>query len=88
MTANDLPAYSSVGQEDDKLIRDFCPLVWNRLGQLGLTVLDTRLARAETKGLVGRPDLGSPGTSVIKRIVGEIRPWPANLPKGLATRLS
>jgi hypothetical protein len=73
VTADDLPAPASVAQDDDKLIQDFRQLVWSRLGQLGLAILDARLAGEETKSLVGRPDLGSPGTSVIKRIVGEVK---------------
>jgi hypothetical protein len=36
-------------------------------------VLDARLARQETKSLIGRPDLGSPGKYVIKRVVQEIK---------------
>jgi hypothetical protein len=40
---------------------------------LGIAVLDARLQGEETKGLVGREDLGSPGRFVIKRVVQEIK---------------
>jgi hypothetical protein len=40
---------------------------------LGIAVLDARLLGQETKSLVGRPDLGYPGRSVIKRAVQEIK---------------
>ncbi len=59
--------------EEGKVIDDFRQLVWNRLGELGIAVLDARLAGEETKSLVGREDLGSPGRFVIKRIVQEIK---------------
>ena len=58
---------------EEKVIEDFRQLVWNRLGELGIAVLDARLAGEETKSLVGREDLGSPGRFVIKRVVGEIK---------------
>jgi hypothetical protein len=73
VTADDLPAPASTGQQDDKLIQDFRQLVQARLGELGIAVLDARLAGEETKSLVGRPDLGSPGRYVIKRTVQEIK---------------
>jgi hypothetical protein len=73
VTADDLPARWSPGQEDDKLVRDFRQLVQTRLGELGIAVLDARLQGQETKSLVGRPDLGSPGKYVIKRVVLEIK---------------
>ena len=58
---------------EEKVIEDFRQLVWNRLGQLGIAVLDARLAGEETKSLVGREDLGSPGRFVVKRVVGEVK---------------
>jgi hypothetical protein len=61
------------GQDDERLIDDFRQLVSNRLGQLGIAVLDARLAGLETKSLVGRQDLGSPGRFVIKRVVQEVK---------------
>jgi hypothetical protein len=61
------------GDEDERLIDDFRHLVRQRLGQLGLAVFDAHLAGQETKSLVGREDLGSPGRFVIKRVVGEIK---------------
>ena len=58
---------------EEKVIADFRQLVWNRLGELGIAVLDARLAGEETKSLVGREDLGSPGRFVIKRVVAEVK---------------
>jgi hypothetical protein len=66
----DLPGRMS---EDDQMIQDFRHLVQNRLGQLGVAVLDARLADEETKSLVGRPDLGSPNLYAIKQAVKEIK---------------
>lgn len=60
-------------KDDEQLIDDFRRLVRSRLGELGLAVLDVRLAGEETRSLVGRADLGSPGRSVIKRVVGEVK---------------
>ncbi len=72
VTADDLPARSP--QDDgEKVVRDFRRLVKRRLGEIGGAVLDTRLAGEETKGLVGRPDLGSPGRFVVKRVVCQIK---------------
>ena len=67
--AADLPG----DEHDERLIDDFRHLVRNRLGHLGLAVFDARLNGQETKSLVGREDLGSPGRFVIKRVVGEIK---------------
>ena len=44
-----------------KVIHDFRRLVRRRLGELGVAVLNVRLAGGEMKSLVGRPDIGSPG---------------------------
>ena len=60
-------------QDDEKVIQDFRKLVRRRLGQLGVAVLDVRLAGGEVKGLVGRPDLGSPGRWGIKNAVQRIK---------------
>lgn len=78
----DLPDRASVAQEDD-MIQEFRRLVWNRLGELGIAVLDARLAGQETKSLVGRPDLGNPGRSVIKRVVQEIKALARQYASGL-----
>ncbi len=67
---------SSVTSDEDggeKVIRDFRKLVRRRLGDIGVAVLDVRLAGGETKGLVGRPDLGSPGKWGVKRTVQQIK---------------
>ena len=79
---DDLPDRTSA-ENDEKVIVDFRRLVRNRLGELGIAVLDARLAGQETKGLVGRADLGSPGRFVIKRIVQQIK----GLAKEYAQRL-
>jgi hypothetical protein len=73
ITAEDLPARSSAPDDDERLIKNFRQLVRRRLGGLGVAVLDARLAGKETKSLVGRPELGSPGKFVIKRIVWQVK---------------
>lgn len=60
-------------QDDESVISDFRQLVQSRLGELGIAVLNARLAGQETKSVVGRADLGSPGRFVIKRVVQEIK---------------
>lgn len=72
VTADDLPS-PSAAERDDRVIDDFRRIVGSRLGELGLTVLDGRLAGEETKSLVGRADLNYPGKYVIKRVVQEIK---------------
>ena len=57
----------------EKVIQDFRRLVKRRLGDIGVAVLDVRLAGGETKGLVGSPSLGSPGRWGIKRTVQQIK---------------
>jgi hypothetical protein len=57
----------------EKVIRDFRRLVRRRLGQLGVAVLDMRLAGGETKSLVGCPALGSPGKWGVKRAVQQLK---------------
>jgi hypothetical protein len=71
--ADDLPAKSWAGADDEKIIRDFRRLVKRRLGDIGLAVLDLRLAGGETKSLVGSPTLGSPGKWIVKRVVCQIK---------------
>ena len=73
VTADELPARASPAQDDDRLIQNFRQVVRSRLGQLGIAVLDARLAGQETKSLVGRPDLGSPGRYVIKQVVQKVK---------------
>ena len=88
-TVTDLPDTRSSGQEDDKLVDDFRRLVGNRLGQLGLAVLDARLSGQETRSLAERPDLGRPGTYAIKKTgSGRSSRWPSSTPGRLATRPS
>ena len=54
----DLPDRAPGRQDDERLIDDFRQLVRSRLGELGIAILDARLQGQETKGLVGRADLG------------------------------
>jgi hypothetical protein len=70
--ADDLPDRTPA-ENDEKVIDDFRQLVRNRLGELGLAVLDARLQGQETKSLVGRKDLGTPGSYGVKRIVSEVK---------------
>ena len=74
VTTDDLPAQPGRDDHDDgKIIRDFRRLVRRRLGELGVAVLDVRLAGGETKSLVGSPSLGSPGKWVVKRVVQQVK---------------
>ena len=57
----------------EKIIKDFRRLVKRRLGDIGVAVLDVRLVGGETKGLVGRLDLGNPGKYVVKRTVQQVK---------------
>lgn len=70
---DDLPARSAGRQDDERLIDDFRQLVRSRLGELGIAVLDARLAGQETKSLVGREDLGRPGRFQVKAVVQRIK---------------
>ena len=45
----------------ERVVNDFRRLVRRRLGQLGIAVLDVRLAGGEIKNMVGCPSLSSPG---------------------------
>jgi hypothetical protein len=58
---------------EEKVIDDFRQFVRSRLGELAIAVLDARLQGQETKSLVGREDLGSPGRYVVKRVVGQVK---------------
>ena len=55
------------------VLDDFRRLVAERLGPLAAAILDQRLADEDTKDLVGRADLGSPGKYIIKREVQAIK---------------
>jgi hypothetical protein len=82
ITADDLPARPA--QEDDsKVIENFRELVRQRLGGLGLAVLDARLDGEEAKSLVGSAALGSPGKWTIKKVVVGIK----QMARGYATSL-
>ena len=69
---DDLPDRTSA-ENDEKVIDDFRRLVRNRLGELGIAVLDARLAGQETKGLVGGPTLGAQEGSQVKAIVQKVK---------------
>lgn len=69
----DVADRASAGQDDDRLIQDFRRLVRNRLGELGLAILDARLDDEETQSLVGREDLGSPNRYALKKTVRDIK---------------
>jgi hypothetical protein len=71
-TPDDLPAPAARG-DDSKVIDGFRELVRQRLGGLGLAVLDVRLEGGETKSVVGSPALGSPGRWTIKKVVVGIK---------------
>ena len=58
---------------NERVIKDFRRLVKRRLGQLGVAVLDVRLCGGETKSLVGRSDLGSPGRWTVKQVVQQLK---------------
>ena len=75
VTADDLPAPppSQEDDHDERLVHDFRRLVRRRLGEIGVAVLDVRLAGGETKSLVGSPALGSPGRYVVKRVVQQVK---------------
>jgi hypothetical protein len=72
VTPDDLPA-KPAPDDHEKVIEDFRRLVQQRLGGLGLAVLDARLDGEETKSLVGSPTFGSPGKWTIKKVVAGIK---------------
>ena len=67
------PGSMTSSDSGEKVVNNFRRLVKRRLGQLGVAVLDVRLAGGETKALVDRPDLGSPGKWGVKRAVQQIK---------------
>ena len=74
VTPDDLPAKSWTNDDDSmKVVQDFWRLVRRRLGEVGVAVLNARLAGEETKSLVGSPTLGNPGRWGIKRAVQQIK---------------
>ncbi len=70
--AESLPA-PSPPQGDPTVIRRFRRLVKERLGDLGILVLDARLAGQQIQDLIGRPELGMPGRARIQRYVRLIK---------------
>jgi hypothetical protein len=74
VTPDDLPGRSPPPDDDgERVVRDFRRLVRRRLGEIGAAVLDVRMAGGETKSLVGRPALGSPGKWVVKKVVQQVK---------------
>ena len=57
----------------ERVTRDFRRLVRRRLGDIGVAVLNVRLADGETKSLVGSAALGSPGKWGVKRVVQQLK---------------
>ena len=59
---------------DVRAVEAFRQLVWERLGELGLAVLDLRLSGdGDTKALVGRPELRSPSSYRVKETVKALK---------------
>ena len=73
VTGDDLPGRSPPHDDDEKVVENFRKLVRRRLGEIGVAVLNARLAGEETKSLVGSPALGSPGKWVIKKVVQQVK---------------
>lgn len=59
--------------EDGEVVEGFRRLVKERLGELALAVLDSRLAGQQTQSLVGAEELGKPDKNRIKSIVRQIK---------------
>lgn len=68
--ASELKARQSGRHE---VIEEFRTLVYSRLGELALTVLDHRLEGRETKELIGLPSLGTPSRHQVKQAVRAIK---------------
>ena len=72
VTADEVPA-RTVTAHDGKVIEDFRQFVRERLGGFAVVILDVRLAGAETKSLIGSPEIGGKGKDTIKRLVRRIK---------------
>jgi len=69
---DEVPARPMAGNEDT--IKKFRNVVKERLGTLGLALLDLRLSgHADTKSLIGSPEHGSPSAYRIKQMVQAIK---------------
>jgi len=73
LIGNEAGKMAAPSADEDRLIDDFRKLVGQRLGQLGVALIDAKLQGQETNSLVGREDLGSPGRFVIKRVVADVK---------------
>jgi hypothetical protein len=65
--------------QDDRVIQDFRDLVGNRLGDLGVAILDLRLAGGEIKSLVG----SGTDKNVVKKLVRQIKDLAKEFGEGL-----
>jgi len=64
---------SRVVPHEEGVIGSFRQLVLDRLGDLGVLVLDLRLAGGETRSLVDCPAVGSPGRREVERVLRRIK---------------
>ncbi len=69
----DVFAHSAAPADNEQTIEQFRREVRERLGNLALAVLDTRLDGTDTKALIGLPELGSPTSYKIKQTVQQIK---------------
>jgi len=58
---------------DSRAVKAFRRLVWERLGELGLAILDLRLSGSDTKTLVGRPEVKAPSAYKVKETVKSLK---------------
>jgi hypothetical protein len=65
--------YAGREPHSSSLVDQFRRVVGERLGILGVFILDWRLGGRETKELVGMPELGSPSVYRIKREVQQLK---------------
>lgn len=65
--------YAGREPHSSSLVDQFRSLVAQRLGTLGVFILDWRLGGRETRDLVGMPELGSPTVYRIKREVQQLK---------------
>ena len=73
MASDILAAHEPIPLEDISFIHRFRDLVRERLGDLAVAILDARLGGQEMKSLIGRPEIGAPGPTTLKRLVRQIK---------------
>ena len=71
VTPDDIAAHQK--PDDQQAIEKFRQLVRDRLGELGLAVLDVRLDGGDTKSLVGDDEFGEPSSYRVKQTVKAIK---------------